>query len=115
MTQQNDIPVLQKQFADHQLQRILEQAAIYACACPAQVCKAIFQQRSLFIYQAKCLNNTATDVAVHQAIVDAVHRTHAELEECLKQVLELEGWDLETLSMPATLMKRLADSINDPE
>lgn len=105
--------VLHKKFSEVQIIRILEQAAIYACACPAQVCKAINQQRSLFNYQARCIDNSATDLAVHQRIAESTQRTHAELEACLQDVLDLEGWDMTTLTMPKGLAKRLADSIDE--
>ena len=98
---------LEKQFSAAQLAHILEQSVIYACACPAQVCKTIFQQRELFAYQSNCLNSTHTDAAVHQTIADCIRRTHVELEICLVDVLKLEGWDMVTLDMPAALQKRI--------
>lgn len=107
--------VLDKKFSDVQIIRILEQAAIYACACPAQVCKAINQQRGLFNYQARCINSSDTDLAVHRRIAEATRRTHAELETCLQDVLDMEGWDMATLTMPTGLAKRLADSIDQDD
>ena len=98
---------LNKQFSEAQLARILEQSVIYACACPAQVCKTIFQNRELFAYQRSCLNSTHTDAAVHQTIAECIRRTHAVLEICLEDVLKLEGWDMVTLDMPAALQKRI--------
>ena len=103
---------LNKQFSEAQLARILEQSVIYACACPAQVCKTIFQNRELFAYQTNCLNSTHTDAAVHQTIADCIRRTHAELEICLEDVLKLEGWDLSTLEMPVALQKRILGDFN---
>jgi hypothetical protein len=104
-----DPMVLEKKFSDEKLRHILEQSIVYACACPAQICKELTQQRELFAYQAKCLNNTATDAAVHRTIAESVQVTHRVLEECLGEVLRLEGWDLETLTMPDTLKKLLLD------
>ena len=103
---------LNKQFSEDQLARILEQSVIYACACPAQVCKTIFQNRELFAYQTNCLNSTHTDAAVHRTIADCIRRTHAELEICLEDVLKLEGWNLLTLEMPVALQKRILGDFN---
>jgi leucyl aminopeptidase (aminopeptidase T) len=111
----NQTVTLEKQFSDEQLTRVLQQAAIYMCACPAQVCKAINQQRQLFAYQADCINGTDTDYVVHRRIAETVRKTHAELEICLRDVLQLEGWDMVTLEMPLALQKRMLDSIEDDQ
>jgi hypothetical protein len=94
-------------FSREQLDTILKQSMMYACACPAQICKTIKEQRALYTYQQECLNQDDTDKAVHQAIADAIEETHPKLEACLKEVLTLEGWDLETLEMPAAILKKL--------
>ena len=98
---------LEKRFSDDDLVGIIDQASIYTCACPSQVCKAIMQQRSLYRYQEQCLGKSYTDAMVHQAIARAVVAAHATLEQCLEEILGLEGWDMERLVMPATLEKRL--------
>lgn len=94
-------------FSREQLDTILKQSMMYVCACPAQICKVIKDQRALYIYQQECINRDDTDKAVHQAIASAIAETHPTLEACLKEVLLLEGWDLETLEMPATILKKL--------
>jgi hypothetical protein len=104
-------PPLEKTFTDAQLAAILDQSAIYNCACPAQLCQAINQQRHLFAYQASCLNQSATDAAVHRLIAETAQQNHQHLEQCLRAVLELEGWDMATLTMPANLGKRLIDDL----
>lgn len=81
---------------------------MYQCACPAQVCRALFELRELHEYQRNCANDTRNDVAVHAAIADATVQAHGVLEECLSSVLALEGWDAETLTMPDTLRKKPA-------
>jgi hypothetical protein len=111
----NEAVTLEKQFSDEQLRRVLQQAAIYMCACPAQLCQAIGQQRHLFAYQADCINGTDTDHAVHRLIAETVQKTHAELEICLRAVLQLEGWDMVTLEMPLALQKRMLDSIDNDQ
>jgi hypothetical protein len=107
--------VLEHQFSDQQLEHILEQSIVYSCACPAQVCKTLMQERELFAYQAKCLNLTTTDEAVHRAIAESVQATHREKEQCLVKVLELEGWDSKTLTMPEDLQKRMLDEQCDTD
>ncbi len=104
--------MLNKKYTDTQLQIILEQAAIYDCACPAQICKEIGSQRRLHDYQARCINRSDTDRAVHERIAAAVRVAHAELENALTDVLNLEGWDMERLEMPENLKKRILDSIH---
>lgn len=84
---------------------IVEQAIIYQCACPAQICKAITQVRELHDYQRDCLTRTDTDRSVHERIAATCERNHAELEQCLADVLRLEGWDPVTLKMPDNLDK----------
>ncbi|MEQ1532616.1 MAG: hypothetical protein HOO97_01780 [Sideroxydans sp.] len=96
---------MKSQFTDTQLSHILDQSLIYQCACPAQVAKHIIGLRDLFAYQQGCLNQTDTDVAVHQRIATDAQRAHAALEECLHAVLVLEQWDMPTLRMPASLQK----------
>ncbi len=93
------------QFTDRQLSRIIDQSLIFQCACPAQVAKQIIGLRDLHAYQRECLDATDTDRAVHARIAEDAVRAHAVLEECLRAVLILEKWNLETLDMPATLKK----------
>ena len=37
-------------------------------------------------------------------------QAYADLEECLRAVLELEGWDMATLEMPPELQKKMFDA-----
>jgi hypothetical protein len=103
--------MLKTVFSADQLIKILEQAAIHDCACPAQICKEIRSLRSLYDYQAHCLNLTETDKKVHESIALSVSIAHAEMEHCLEDVLALEGWNRQTLEMPEGLQKRLLSSI----
>lgn len=109
---------MKTRFSDQTISLILQQSTAYTCACPAQICKAINEQRRLFQYQAKCLNLTDTDKAVHQLIANTSEITHAELENCLEQVLILEGWNMETYQMPESLKQKLwcefENTLNSP-
>lgn len=102
--------MLEMTFSPADLVKILEQAAIYDCACPAQICKQLGSLRALYDYQAHCLNLTDTDRQVHERIAAATTRAHADMEACLEDVLALEGWDRDTLEMPSYLKKRLIDA-----
>jgi len=102
--------MLEMKFSPAELVRILEQAAIYDCACPAQICKELGSLRALYDYQAHCLNLTDTDTQVHERIAAATRIAHVEMEACLETVLALEGWDRQTLEMPSYLQKRLLAS-----
>lgn len=92
-------------FTDEALSRVIDQSLIFQCACPAQVAKHILGLRDLHAYQRECLGATDTDAAVHRRIAADAEAAHGLLEGCLRAVLALEGWDLETLEMPATLQK----------
>jgi hypothetical protein len=96
---------VKSQFSDQQLSHIIDQSLIYQCACPAQVAKHLIGLRDLYEYQQNCINQTATDRAVHERIAADAIRAHAALEECLYEVLFLEDWDMATLTMPASLQK----------
>lgn len=96
-------------FSPDQIKRILDQSLIYMCACPAQLCRQISSIKGLYDYQGKCLNRNDTDRLVHQRIAETAQRIHAELEACLQEVLTLEGWNMETLEMPANLQKKMFD------
>lgn len=98
-------------FSGQQLGHIIDQSLIYQCACPAQVCQALIGLRDLYAYQQGCLETTEVDRAVHERIAQAVRDSHAIMEECLRDILTLEGWDLDTLTMPDNLRKRLPKEI----
>ncbi len=98
---------MKQRFSDEVITSILDQSSIYTCACPAQVCKAIMDQRILYKYQEGCIDRDDTDRAVHQSIATSVARTHAELESCLEHILLLEGWDMEHYIMPESLQQRM--------
>jgi hypothetical protein len=109
--------MLDKRFSSTQLTTILKQAVIYDCACPAQIVNQLMSLNALYDYQANCLNQTNTDCQVHERIAAAVHIAYAEMESCLDAVLDMEGWDRASLTMPANLQKRLLDSltaVDDP-
>lgn len=92
-------------FADDALHRIRDQAAIFDCACPAQLCKQIGDLRELHAYQLQCGRATPLDSAVHDRVATTVETAHEALEHCLRDVLRLEGWNMDTLEMPAELLK----------
>lgn len=98
---------MQLRYPRESLHKIVEQAMLYQCACPAQICKAIGQMRELHKYQQTCLNESDADRLVHERIAAAAAAAHAQLEQCLAEVLEIEGWHPETLAMPPDLQKRL--------
>ncbi|WP_018152890.1 hypothetical protein [Leeia oryzae] len=106
--------MLNKQFSDDALARIREEALIYQCACPAQVCEALGHLRQVFDYQLSCMSKPSlldTEGKVHQEIAQSTALAHAELEACLDRVLTLEGWDRNTFSMPAGLREKLTEAI----
>lgn len=103
---------LDQKFADRELEAIVEEAAIYMCACPGQVAAEIRRLRSLIRYQRECIDGGKTPETVHRTIEDSAREAHALMEACLERVLALEGWDRKTLKMPAGLRK-LRDELLD--
>lgn len=92
-------------FDNSQLAHIIDQALIYQCACPGQVAQHILGLRELFRYQTSCGAMRSEDFGIHARIMEAVERTHAEMETCLTDILAAEGWDMVTLTMPEGLRK----------
>ncbi len=103
---------MKNRFSSLQLAKILEQALLYQCACPAQVSKLLTELQQLYDYQHQCLDNTDVDVAVHRRIADTVQAITPQVEACLADILKAEGWDMDTLEMPPDLQKRLIDEAN---
>ncbi len=98
-------------FTAAQISQVIDQALIYQCACPAQVCRTIFELRELHDYQLNCADDDANDRQVHFAIAEATEKSHALMETCLERVLQIEGWDMATLTMPESLRKKASKGI----
>jgi hypothetical protein len=98
-------------FAESDLARIIDQSLVFQCACPAQVSATIVELRDLHRYQMLCAGESDNDRRVHEAIAAAALDAHARMEVCLRQVLEIEGWDLDSMTMPDSLKKRPAKPV----
>jgi hypothetical protein len=96
---------LNSRFSNRQLEQIIEEALIYMCACPAQVAKELLSLRKVYAYQQNCIREGGLLDEVHRRISEATQNAHAVMEQCLGDVLALEGWDLQTLKMPEGLRK----------
>jgi hypothetical protein len=99
------------QYSNPQLEHILNEAVIYMCACPAQVAEQLMQLRKLYDYQSGCINEGSLMESVHRRISQSTVIAHAELERCLDEVLIMEGWDMQTLTMPEGLRELRQQSI----
>lgn len=97
---------MKEQFSSLQVSKVIDQALFYQCACPAQVCKAIFELRELHDYQMNCASDSSNDERVHQAIARSTEAAHQMMEACLQEILEIEGWDQATFEMPQALKKK---------
>ena len=102
-------------YTNVQLEHILEEAMIYMCACPAQVSEQLLLLRKLFDYQKSCITKGSLLAEVHRRIADATCIAHAEMEQCLADVLTIEGWDPQTLTMPEGLRELRQKSIDQEE
>ena len=105
---------LETQFSNAQLQRINLQGMVYMCSCPSQVSGQIDSLRKLFDYQENCSEGSRGDIQakVHQRIAAASQQAHQIMEACLSDILDLEGWDRETLEMPAGLRAMLEQELD---
>ncbi len=102
---------MKEQFDAAQISKVIDQALVYQCACPAQVCRAIFELRELYEYQMNCANDSVNDALVHRTIAAATEKSHEVMEACLKKILEIEGWDQVTFTMPQALKKKPARAL----
>jgi hypothetical protein len=93
-------------FSDGALMKIVDQAGIYMCACPAQLAVQLLELRKLCRYQLGCMKESPELEASHRCIAAAAQRAQALLEDALDEVLRLEGWDKDTLTMPEDLRAR---------
>lgn len=103
----------QTKFSDCELEKIIEEAMLYMCACPGQLATEIRRLRELIRYQRDCERGETSSALVHRTIAEAGGQAHALMENCLQQVLEIEGWDRATLKMPAGLRKLRDDILAD--
>ncbi len=102
---------LDHKFSALQLSIINDQAALYTCACPLQVSLQIASLRKLFDYQNECIDSEAAaesslQMQVHRRIAEATKQAHQLMEQCLEEILDLEGWDRAKLEMPPGIRKR---------
>jgi hypothetical protein len=102
---------LDNKFTALQLAIINDQGVLYECACPVHVSLQILNLRKLFDYQKECMSINISpankvQMQVHRHIAEATKQAHRLMEQCLDEVLELEGWDKNKLEMPAGIRKR---------
>ncbi len=106
---------LETKFSNAQLRRINLQSILYLCSCPSQVGTQIDSLRKLYAYQANCADKGRSELQsqVHARIAEATQAAHQIMEECLQDVLNMEGWDPVKLEMPEGLRTLLEQEIND--
>jgi hypothetical protein len=92
-------------YSAKQLEKVINEATIYICACPAQVAETIRKLRQLYDYQQNCIARDSNDIneEVHNKIAQATVEAHRVMEACMEDILQIEGWDPKTLNMPAGL------------
>lgn len=106
---------MEMRYSPEQLEKIVDEATIYMCACPAQVAVQVRQLRELYRYQTSCQRDPGNDLAVHQTIAAATLEAHALMETCMEKVLTMEGWDPVTLTMPDGLRRKRDDLLSQDE
>ena len=82
---------------------------VYQCACPAQVAELILRSREVYDYEVNCLKQSDHLQETHQTIAETLVSTLDAYEDCLDRVLDIEGWDRDSLEMPAFLRERKQD------
>jgi len=105
---------LKTKFSNAQLRRINLQSILYLCSCPSQVGMQIDSLCKLYDYQATCADRGRSELQnlVHQRIAEATIAAHQIMEDCLLEVMQLEGWDPVTLEMSESLRLVLEEEIN---
>lgn len=104
----------EERFTDAELGKVIEQAMIYMCACPAQVADNVRKLRELYRYQLRCIASPQNDNAVHAQIAQSTIQSHSIMQDCLDKIIELEAWDRSTLEMPAGLrVRQLQEMLSD--
>ena len=103
---------LDNKFTALQLAIINEQAVLYTCACPVHISLQITNLRKLFDYQKMCMEMDAAAIStvemqVHQRIAEVTKQAHQLMEQCLDDILDMEGWDRTKLEMPTGIRKRI--------
>ena len=98
---------LDNKFTALQLAIINDQAALYTCACPVHISLQITNLRKLFDYQKTCMDGdtpseNSVEMQVHQRIAEVTKQAHQLMEQCLDDILDMEGWDRTKLEMPTT-------------
>jgi len=56
---------LETRYSAEDIIRIIDQALVYQCACPAQIATTLLELRDLFDYQQKCADTDDTNRRVH--------------------------------------------------
>jgi len=100
---------MERHYSAQQLEKVINEALIYICACPAQVAEIVNKLRHLYDYQQNCIARESNDISieVHNRIAQATVEAHRIMENCIQDILRLEGWDPETLKMPEHLREML--------
>jgi hypothetical protein len=106
---------LDNKFSALQLAIINDQGMIYECACPVHVSLQIANLRKLFDYQKECMSmdispENNVQMQVHQRIAEVAKQAHQLMEQCLDEILDMEGWDKTKLEMPAGIRKRIDEN-----
>jgi hypothetical protein len=83
------------------------------CCCPSQVGVQIDSLRKLYDYQTNCIERGGSHLQekVHERIAEAIIASHKIMEDCLEDVMNLEGWDPVTMEMPANLRTMFEEEI----
>ena len=104
---------LETKFSNAQLRRINLQSILYLCSCPSQVGVQIDSLRKLYEFQANCVDQGRGELQnkVHERIAEATLAEHRIMEDCLQDILNMEGWDPVTLEMPEGLRTLLEQEI----
>jgi hypothetical protein len=69
--------------------------------------------KELVQYQQNCDLQTDTDSVVHKSIAKAGQQALQIMEDCLDEILDLEGWDRTTMTMPEGLRKRRDEIVSN--
>lgn len=104
-----------RKFTQDQLNNIMEQSLVRQCACPSLLTRLLSDARYLHQFQETCSNDSPTDQRIHAAIARTTDVVSSKLEECLMEVLALEGWQTDEhgeLIMPELLFRLQMEALS---
>jgi len=99
-------------FSEAQLRHIQDEAIMYSCGCPEELSEVLMQLRHVRTLMDDCLDTASTDPNTHARVLSMLAIVTPHIEACLGDILESEGWNMETFSLPPAVKARFLEESN---